>query len=136
MGPDAPSGEGDLISCRVAYERQLLAVRRPRRNIDRPLTAIDVGNHFRLATLSRREPQVDAPIEGMVLGIHVTLKREKSDLLSVRRKVRKPIIELIVGDLLVLGAVRPDSPDLHRAAARGVEVDVLPIRRILSPVVV
>ncbi len=47
----------------------------------------------------------------------------------------KPVVQLVVGQLLLLGPVGPHPPDLHGAAANGVEVDVCAIRRVLRSVV-
>src|SRR5829696_8685745 len=42
----------------VAHERDELPVRRPRRNVDRPLTTIEIRQHRRLPAVDRHPPQV------------------------------------------------------------------------------
>ena len=42
---------------------------------------------------------------------------------------------VVLRDLLLLAAVGPHPPDLHPPGARRVEVDPLPVRRVLRPIV-
>src|SRR5437899_12271549 len=49
--------------------------------------------------------------------------------------MRKPIVLLPKCHLFLLASVRAHSPDLHVSRALGVEVNVLPVRRIIGTVI-
>ena len=49
--------------------------------------------------------------------------------------MRKPIVELVVRYLLLLGAVGAHPPEVHPAGAVGVEVNPLAVGRIIGAVV-
>src|SRR2546426_8589510 len=49
--------------------------------------------------------------------------------------MRKPIVDFVRGDLFLLAAVCAHPPDLHRAAALGIEVNELAVGRIVRAVV-
>src|SRR5688500_4324470 len=68
-------------------------------------------------------------------GIHIDRKSDVDDPFSVGRDVGKPVVVLVEGDLLGMAAVGPHAPDLHRARAHGVEVDVLAVGRVLWAIV-
>src|ERR1035441_2342186 len=65
----------------------------------------------------------------------VLLIREEDHRLAIRRDVGEPVVEAVEGDLLLGAAVGVHAPDLHAAAALGVEVDVLAIGRIFGTIV-
>src|SRR6202035_1586029 len=66
--------------------------------------------------------------DGLVVG-------KKYHPISIGRDVRKPVVELIRSNLLLLASVGPHAPDLHAAGPFGIEVDVLAVRRILGAIV-
>src|SRR3954469_12316538 len=68
----------------------------------------------------------------MVLAL-VLKKREIDDPTAIGRRMRKPVRELIVRELLGVAAVGPHAPDLHFAAAIGVVIDESPVGRIVGP---
>src|SRR5215472_16712629 len=49
--------------------------------------------------------------------------------------MRKPIVEFIRGDLLLISAIGFHAPDLHRAASFRIEVNVLAVRSIVRTVI-
>src|SRR5580693_9828675 len=49
--------------------------------------------------------------------------------------VWKPVIEIVVRNLLLLASIRAHAPDLHMSGSFGIEVDIFPIWRILRSVV-
>src|SRR6266576_270046 len=66
---------------------------------------------------------------------HVSATRVVDDPLSVGRDMREPVVEAVVGDLLLTAPVRAHPPDLHPSGARRVEVDVFAVGRVLRPIV-
>src|ERR1700722_14644854 len=60
---------------------------------------------------------------------------EEHHPLSVRRDVRKPVIEIIMRNLLLLAPIGMHAPDLHVPGALGIEINKFPVRRIFWPVV-
>src|SRR6185437_3016911 len=66
---------------------------------------------------------------------HTMVVGEKHHPLSVGRDMRKPIVELVCCDLLLLAAVSVHAPYLHAARTLGVEVNEISIRRIFRTVV-
>jgi len=69
------------------------------------------------------------------MALNFLWKRDKYHLRSVRRDVRKPIVEFTVCDLLLFAAIGAHFPDLHVAGAHGIEIDVLSIGRIFGAVI-
>lgn len=55
--------------------------------------------------------------------------------MTIRRDVREPISEVVIGDLGELRAVRFDPPNLHEPRSVAIEVNVLSVRRILRAVI-
>src|SRR5258705_1926154 len=49
--------------------------------------------------------------------------------------MRKPVVELVGRDLLLLAAVGSHAPDLHRAAALGVEINPAAIGGVVRAIV-
>ena len=60
---------------------------------------------------------------------------EEDHLLAVGRDVREPVVQLVLGELFLVGAVGLHPPDLHRTGAVGVEVDELPVAGVFGAVV-
>src|ERR1700722_5996057 len=60
---------------------------------------------------------------------------EKHHPLSVGRDVWKPVVEIVMRNLLLLASIRMHAPDLHMPGAFGIEVDIFPTWRILRSVV-
>src|SRR5262249_12890496 len=54
---------------------------------------------------------------------------------AVGRRVREPVVVIVAGHRLLLGAVGLHAPDLHQAAAHRVEVDVTAVGRIVRAIV-
>src|ERR1700722_18705132 len=66
---------------------------------------------------------------------HLGTISEENHPLAVWRDVRKPVIEIIGEDLLLLASVGFHSPDLHTAGALGVEINIFTVRRIFGTIV-
>src|SRR2546427_2010449 len=49
--------------------------------------------------------------------------------------MRKPVIPVVERDLLLTRAVRPHAPDLHGAGTVRTEVNPLPVRRVIRPII-
>src|SRR6187549_3549486 len=62
------------IKLRITYKSNLLAIRRPARNVNGPLPAIDVCNGFWNSSRRRHQPQVYLLIERMAGRIDVFWK--------------------------------------------------------------
>src|SRR6185369_18080535 len=76
----------------ITHKGDALAVGRPRRNIYRALTAINIRNHARLYFIEWHQSNIDVLIKRMVIWVHVFEKREKDDPLAIWRDVRKPVV--------------------------------------------
>src|SRR5206468_11746398 len=107
--PTWPASAGED---RVAHERQSLPVRRPRRHVDRSLTAIRVRDHSRRSTSYRHQSQQHVLVKRMIVRRYIRGKGEVHDPLAVGRKMREPVVEAVVRDLLLARAIGPHSPDL------------------------
>src|SRR5437867_4818266 len=72
-----------------------------------------------------------------VFGVpgHVLLVGKKDHPLSIRRNMRKPVVVIVVENLLLLAAVSLHAPNLHVPGALRVEINVLTIWRIFRTVV-
>src|SRR5262245_60407130 len=55
-----------LLDFRIAHERDLLAVRRPRWNVDCALPAVQIGDDFRLSAANRHQAQIHALVKRMI----------------------------------------------------------------------
>ena len=103
-GGELAQRAGSLPGSRfVAHKRQLLAVRRPRRDIDRPLAANNFARTVILLFVERHQPQRHVFIFGMPGDALVI--RENHHPLSVLRKVRKPVVVIVARDLRLLAAI-------------------------------
>src|SRR2546430_5335560 len=71
----------------------------------------------------------------MIVGGDIQWKRDECYPLAIGRDVWKPVVEGIVGDLLLGASIGPHAPDLHPSAARRVEVDVRAVAHVLRSVV-
>ncbi len=60
---------------------------------------------------------------------------KKDNPSAVWRRMREPVVVIVVGDLCLLRAVRPHPPDLHRAGALGIEINKFSVRRIIRAVI-
>src|ERR1700676_1074716 len=49
--------------------------------------------------------------------------------------MRKPIIEFIIGNLLLVLAVWFHTPDLHRTRANGIKINVFSVRRVFRTII-
>jgi len=67
------SGRGAIerLVLAITHKRDALAVRRPRRNIYRALTAINIRNHARLYVSERHQSNIDVLVKRMVIWVHV-----------------------------------------------------------------
>src|ERR1700687_5546628 len=63
------------------------------------------------------------------------VEAQKHHPLSIRRNVREPVVVVVGKDLHLLAAVGLYSPNMHVPGALGIEINVLPIRRIFRPIV-
>ena len=88
------------LPIRMADERQVPTVRGPGRHVDGSLSAIDVGDHLRFATVDRHHAQVDVLVERMLVRRDVLGEGEKHDALAVGRDMGKPVVQLVVSQLL------------------------------------
>ena len=83
------------------------AVRRPARYVHRPLAAEEPAQHVDLLVRQRH------PAQGHVFVLAGGRSRpsqgEEHERPTVGRGVREPVVELVVGDLFLLAAVRPAS---------------------------
>src|SRR3984893_11329123 len=66
---------------------------------------------------------------------HVRTVSEEYHPLTIGRNVRKPVIEIVGENLLLLAAIGLHAPDLHMSGAFGVEVDVVAVRRVFGAVI-
>ncbi|MOA00676.1 hypothetical protein D3C78_1200490 [compost metagenome] len=66
---------------------------------------------------------------------NVAVIGDEHHLVSLRRRVRKPVAIGAVGDALDGGAIHPHAPDLHQSGAAGIEIDPRTVRRIIRPVI-
>src|SRR5437870_9910480 len=71
----------------------------------------------------------------MITRSNFLRKGQEYDPFTIRRNMRKPVIVLVVCDLLLSAAVRLHPPDLHRPATNRVEVDVFAIGTVLRAIV-
>src|SRR5215813_13178540 len=71
----------------------------------------------------------------MIIRSNVCRERQENYPSSVRRDVREPVVELIVGDLLLVASVGVHPPDLHAARSSRVEVDEASVGSELGSVV-
>src|SRR6185295_14220403 len=55
--------------------------------------------------------------------------------LAIRTRMRKPICKGIIRELFRISTIGLHPPELHPAAAHGIEVDVFPVRTIFRPIV-
>src|SRR5450631_738447 len=75
-------------------------------------------------------------IRGMYSGLYFFFKeRDKNNPLAVRRNMREPVVEFVVGYLFLSAAVGFHSPDLHRAGAYGIEINIFPVRGIFRTII-
>ena len=117
----------------VAHESELAAVGRPGGHVDGPLAAEEFGQHLHPAVGQRHQAQQHIFVLRMALYVRFVRKENKP--LSIRRRMSEPIVSLVLGDLFLLRAIGLHAPDLHSPGAVGVEVNELPVRRIVRPVV-
>src|SRR6266403_4531003 len=61
--------------------------------------------------------------------------RQKNHLLPIGRNMRKPVVELVEGHLLLLASISPHPPDLHVPSALAVEINIFPVRRIFRAII-
>src|ERR1044071_303417 len=127
------SGSGLGLNELVADKRELSAVRRPGRHIDRALAAEEFGQLLNRTSGQRQQTQPDRMILGMADDAFIV--REKNEPLAIRRRMGKPIVEIIGSDLFLLSPIRFHAPNLHRAGALGIVVNESAIGRVVRPIV-
>src|SRR6185436_8231806 len=71
----------------------------------------------------------------MVVRRNFRWECDVNDPLAVWRDVRKPVVDAVVGDLLLIAPIGSHAPDLHSAGAGRVEVDVFAVGRVLWAVI-
>src|SRR5205823_1072914 len=104
-------------------------------DVDRALSAVDITDHACRSATDRHQSQQNMLVEWVVIGRYVEREGNEHHRLAVWRDVREPVVEIIVGDLLLSASVWSHPPDLHSSASRRVEVDVLAVGRVLRAVV-
>src|SRR5262249_48598226 len=90
------------IHIRIADEGEVFAVGRPGWNVHSPLPSINVGNDFGCATFNRHQANANLFVVRMVGWTHVFGKAYESNPLTVGRNMLKPVVELVIGDLLLV----------------------------------
>src|ERR1051325_2956566 len=119
----------------IADEGESFAIGRPRRNVDRALPAKHVRDHPRRSATDRHQTNHHVLVERVIVRLHIERERDEDDSFAIGRDVWEPVVEVVVGDLLLIAAVGSHPPDLHPPGARRVEVDVPAVWRVLGAVI-
>src|SRR5262245_4057007 len=106
-----------LLHIRIAYECNLLTVRRPRWHVNRTLASIEISYYFRRAAADRHQTQVNVFVKRVIARSDVFGKRDENDPFAIGRDVWEPVVQFIVGDLSLFAAIGLHPPDLHHARA-------------------
>ena len=117
----------------VSHKRDPSAIGRETGHVDGSLAAEEAAEHVDLFGGERHPSQRHVFILRMTF--HVFFERNENERFTIRRRMREPVVEFVVGELRLLVPVGDHSPEVHAAGAIRVEIDVLPIRRILGAIV-
>src|ERR1700761_5668432 len=101
------------------------AIGRPVGDVIGAGAANEVDEHADLVVGDIEDAQGDVFI-GRVTGCAFVVG-EDEDRFAIGRGMRRPVDEVVGGDLLGVGAVGEHAPDLHGAAAIGVEVEIFAV---------
>src|SRR5439155_10562950 len=100
----------------VAHKREFLRIRRPRVHIDRALAAEDLAqylNGHRLDLRSRQRHHAKRDFHLRIVSFGPFRERQKDHPLSIRRRMRKPVLQFVPRHLLRLLVGRARSVGWH-----------------------
>src|SRR3982751_4698876 len=120
-------GGSSLLYGLVGYECKVFSIGGPGGDVEGALSAVDFGDGDEVAGGEGHEADLDVGDAVVVVGTEVFWIRDENHLLAVGGEGGKPVVEVVVGHLLLAGAIGVHAPDLHPSGAGGVEVDVLAV---------
>src|SRR4051812_11445169 len=117
----------------ITHVSDLFAIGRPRRHVDRSLSAEQLHQCSDFVVAHRHQTQRNILV--LRMPFHIFIVSEKNHPFPIRRRMRKPIVRIIRSHSLLSAPVWMHAPDLHRAGTLRIKINVPTIRRIIRPVV-
>src|SRR6185503_14959072 len=111
--------------CARRLERRVCdpcAVARPAGYIERSVAREEARDLARSAAFARNQPQQIISV-GRMAGVGRNFAGKKNDPLPIGRRMREPIVVVVVCHLLLVRSISVHAPDLKTTRARGMKIN-------------